>query len=221
MWVARFKLRDDEDIYAPLCIKYRVECFAFPYTHFEKGGKIHLLVGIVMSGKETQKHQFVAELRKESRIVNVESYHDFLLVHAQHPASRENRAEIKRFYNPQYIMAKPVHLTLDGWEYWEVACVDREELNELINAAVKYYHGELIFMQRETLKNIASLGFIPELTEKQLEALKLAHKEGYYRYPRNLTIPDLAKRVKKSYSTFQEHLRKAENQLVDYFLKYK
>ena len=221
MWVARFKLKDDEDIYSPLCIKNKVECFAMPHTNFEKSGKIHLLVGLVISGKEHQKNKFVADLKQEHRIVSVERHHDFLLVHAQHPISRETMAEIKVFYNPQYLMAKPVHLTLDGWEYWEVACIERAELNRLVDAAIKQYHGVLISIGQETLRNVANLGFTPELTDKQLEALKLAYKEGYYEYPRNLTILELAKRVRKSYSTFQEHLRKAESKLIDYFIRYK
>ncbi len=221
MWIARFKLRDDEDVYLPVCLRNKVECFAIPYTNFEKGGKIHLLVGIVMNGKESQKQKFVTDLGKERQIVSIDRHHDFLLIHARHSASREAKAEIKIFYNPQYLMAKPVHLRLDGWEYWEVACVDRVELNKLVDAAIKYYHGELTSIKEENLHNIANLGFTPELTEKQLEALKLAYKEGYYGYPRKLTIPELAGRIKKSYSTFHEHLRKAENKLIDYFLMYR
>jgi predicted DNA binding protein len=221
MWVARFKLHDDEDIYSSICLKNKVECFAIPYTNFEKKGKINLIVGMILIGEERNKKSFIDDLKKDRRIVSVERYHDFILVHAAHPVSRESRAEIKRFYNPEYIIVRPVHLTIDGWESWEVACIDRKELNKLIDAAIKYYHGKLISVQEETLHNVASLGFLPELTDKQLESLKLAYKEGYYSYPHALTIPNLAKKAKKSYSTFQEHLSKAENKLVEHFLKYR
>jgi predicted DNA binding protein len=221
MWVARFKLRDDQDIYSPLCIKFNVEFFAYPYTNFVKDKKIHLLLGGIISGNEQNKKKFLEQLRKDKRIISIEVHNDFIVIHAVHPISRESEAEIRIFYNPQYIRVKPVHLTSDGWEYWEVACIDRDELNKLVNAALKNYHGKLLSMKNEKLKSVASVEMMPLLTEKQLEALRVAHHEGYYNYPRRLTLPKLAKITKKSYSTFQEHLSKAENKLIDYFLKYR
>ncbi len=221
MWIARFKLKDDEDIYSPLCERFNISFYAVPYTTFIKENKIHALVGGVISGNEENKKKFIHEVKKDKRVQSVEIHNDFIFVHATHKLSRESRAEIKIFYNPEYIRVKPVHVSGDGWEYWEVACLDRNELNKLIDAAEKYYHGELFSVKEEKLKAITSLTITPNLTDKQLEALKLAYHEGYYEYPRTLTINDLSKRLKKSYSTFQEHLRKAENKLIDYFLKYR
>ena len=221
MWVARFKLRDDEDIYSPLCARWRIDFYAVPYTAYEKAGRIHLLVGGVLAGSEDHKKAFLMELKKSPQVMRIEQHHDFILIHAMHPISRESRAEIKRFYNPQYIKTKPVLVSSDGWEYWELACVERGELNKIVLAARKHYHGALISMKQETLQTVTSLEFSPLLSEKQMEALRTAFKEGYYTYPRSRTIPQLARISKRSYSTFQEHLRKAENKLVDFFLKYR
>jgi len=99
--------------------------------------------------------------------------------------------------------------------------LDRGELNKLVEAAVKYHHGELFSIKEEKLKGISSLELVPQLTDKQLLALKSAFKEGYYDYPRKLTIPQLARKAGKAYSTFQEHLSKAEGKLVEFFLKYR
>nr|MBA4405507.1 hypothetical protein [Nanoarchaeum sp.] len=221
MWIAKFKLKDSEDIYNHLCVKYKIDFFAFPFTNYLKNKKINLVIGGIISGSEENKKQFLKELKKDQRIKNIEIQKDFILIHAQHSESRETRAEIRIFYNPEYIRVKPVHLSPDGWEYWEVACLDRKELNKLIKSANKYYHGKVISLNEEKIKGISSLEIAPELTKKQFEDLEIAYKEGYYSYPRKLTIPDLARLKKKSYSTFQENLRKAENKLVDYFLKYR
>jgi len=99
--------------------------------------------------------------------------------------------------------------------------LSREELNRLVQASIKHYNGKLLSLRQETVKSVASLELVPTFTDKQLEALKIAYKEGYYRYPRKLTIPQLAKSIKRSYSTFQENLRKAENKLIDHFLRYR
>ena len=221
MWIAKFKLKDDEDIYSPLCVKHNIDIFGVPLIHFVKDDKINVIVGGIISGSVQNKKKFVKDLKKDKRVKKVEQHHDFILVHAQHPLSRETKAELRIFYNPQYIQAKPIIISKDGWEYWEVACLDRDELNKLINAATKYYHGKLFSVKKEILKSVSSLEITPILTEKQFEAIKVAYKEGYYNYPRKLTIPQLAKSVKRSYSTFQENLRKAENKLIDYFLKYR
>ncbi|GAI73079.1 unnamed protein product, partial [marine sediment metagenome] len=89
-----------DDIYTPLCEKYKVEFYAVPHTNFVKGNKINLLVGGVLSGSEENKKKFIEEIQKDKRVKKVEQHHDFIFVHAQHPISREAKAEIKIFYNP-------------------------------------------------------------------------------------------------------------------------
>ncbi len=221
LWVAKFRLKDDRDIYTPFCKKLKVEFFAFPYTSYLKSKTINLLVGGILSGSEKHKKEFVEHLSNDKRVQSIQQHHDFILVHAQHPTSREAQSAIRIFYNPLFIKTKPVHLAADGWEYWEVASLDRSALNRLIQTATRYYQGKLLSLKREKIHSIASLEFAPRFTEKQLGALRTAYKEGYYNYPRKRTIPQLASLTKKSYSTFQENLRKAENKLIAYFLKYR
>lgn len=222
MWVAKFKLKDDkEDIHSPLCEKYQVEMFGFPLTNYEKSGKINLLISATISGSEENKDKFYNDLKKDKRVKFAERYKDFILMQTIHPFSREARREIKIFYNKEYILIKPVHIDKEGWEHWEVGCLDRVELNKIINAAIKYYNGKLISVKDEKIKNITNLEFSPNLSEKQFETIKLALNEGYYNYPRKLTIPELAKKMGKSYSSFQENLRRAENKIVEFFFEYR
>lgn len=116
-------------------------------------------------------------------------------------------------------MAKPVHVSTDGWEYWEVACIDRSELNKIVQTSIKHYHGKLFSLKKEILQDVASFRFSMTLPPKQREAIEVAFKEGYYDYPRKIELQKLAKHTKKAYSTYQENLRKAEGRIVDYFLK--
>lgn len=221
MWIANFKLRDDHDIYSLLCKKHAINFFASPYTNYVEKKNIHLVLGGILSGNEESKILFLKDLKNDPRIASIEKYKDFVLIHAIHPLSRETEAEIRIFYSPQYVRIKPVRISNDGWEYWEVACVNRDELTKLIRTAKKHYHAKLFSLKREKIKTIANLEFAPELTEKQLETLVLAFKEGYYEYPRKFTLPQLAYNTKKSYSTIQEHVSKAENKIIEFFLKYR
>lgn len=53
-----------------------------------------------------------------------------------------------------------------------------------------------------------------ELTDKQLEALVLAHLGGYYQWPRDRSASALAEQLGLSSSAFLDHLRHAEAKLV-------
>ncbi len=219
MWVAKFKLKDEQDIYSPLCEKYKIDFFAYPITNFKKNGKINLIVAGDIYGEEKDKKKYLRELKKDKRVKSMERIGDFILIHAIHPISRETITEITIFYNPQYIIINPVHVSKDGLEYWEVGCLDRKELMKIINAAEKHYNGKLFSIKEEKISSVSIVNIFPNLTKKQKESIEIAYKNKYYNYPRKLTIKKLAKIVNKSYSTFQEHLRKAEKKIIESFLK--
>jgi predicted DNA binding protein len=60
----------------------------------------------------------------------------------------------------------------------------------------------------------AGAGPTAGLTDKQIEALVLAHQEGYYQWPRVRSASDLAQHLGLSSSAFLDHLRHAEAKLI-------
>lgn len=60
-----------------------------------------------------------------------------------------------------------------------------------------------------------TIGPTSALTDKQVEALVLAHQAGYYQWPRSSSASDLAARLGLSSSAFLDHLRHAEAKLID------
>ena len=59
----------------------------------------------------------------------------------------------------------------------------------------------------------------PHLTVKQKKAFELAVNNGYYEYPRKITLSQLASILGISFSTYQKHLRKAEQKILPFFFK--
>jgi hypothetical protein len=58
------------------------------------------------------------------------------------------------------------------------------------------------------------------LTEKQIDALLTAYSHGYYRLPRKTDVQTIASKKRVPRTTFQEHLKKAENKLVSSVIPY-
>jgi len=59
-----------------------------------------------------------------------------------------------------------------------------------------------------------------ELTGKQSDALVKAHRYGYYSSPRQVTTESIAHALGVSRSTYEEHLRKAENRIMASLMPY-
>lgn len=56
---------------------------------------------------------------------------------------------------------------------------------------------------------------VEDLTEKQMRALRIAHANGYFEWPREHTADEVAEMLDVSTPTFSEHLRIAERKLLD------
>ena len=113
-----------------------------------------------------------------------------------------------------------------GWEYYRIIAFRHEDLKALMQRFEK--RG----LKYEILRKVDFDGFIAgsltltadalfsDLTEKQMDALLTAYSNGYYSLPRKANIQDIAHKKKVSRTTYQEHLKKAENKLVASLVPY-
>lgn len=70
------------------------------------------------------------------------------------------------------------------------------------------------------IRDVGLKEHLPEdLTEKQLEALNLALKEGYFNTPKGIDLSELSARMKVSKATFLEHLKKAERKILEKYMQ--
>lgn len=107
-----------------------------------------------------------------------------------------------------------------GWEHYTVVAFDSEDVRELLNDLRADREIELLSKTSISEKQIPHTMLAPanqlfeNITDRQLAALQLALEFGYYEQPRKITLRELADRTAVARSTYEEHLRKAENKLL-------
>ena len=103
---------------------------------------------------------------------------------------------------------------------WDVTTSAKpEDILKLFEEAKRTFGAQIVKIKQEKVEDISLFSVSPHLTSQQKTAVELAVRSGYYDYPRKIKLEELAKMMKISYSTFQEHLRKAEQKLLPYYAK--
>jgi len=92
--------------------------------------------------------------------------------------------------------------------------LDRKARLEIISSR-QLYNGEIHDSLCVSLSDLFS-----RLTEKQIKAFLGAYDSGYYRIPKKITAAELARKIHLSRTTFEEHLRKAENKVLSAIVPY-
>jgi hypothetical protein len=92
--------------------------------------------------------------------------------------------------------------------------------NESLNKWVELIKERIGKIENMTFKKAAyqKHDILSVLTDKQKEVLLAAKKHGYYKYPKKIKSEDLAKKIGISKNTTIEHLRKAEERLMENIL---
>jgi len=115
---------------------------------------------------------------------------------------------------------QPPTIHRQGWEHYTVIAFDEADVRALLgdleaDRDVEVLSKTAIEEQPVPHSMLAPVDqLFDALTDRQLAALHLALEEGYYEQPRGTSLRDLADRTDVARSTFEEHLRKAENKLL-------
>ncbi|PWR76316.1 helix-turn-helix domain-containing protein [Methanospirillum stamsii] len=114
----------------------------------------------------------------------------------------------------EIIWTTPTILTNDRIIYSVIG--DEKSLNHMLRLT-KTLLGEI----RDISYEKATFGpydLMQTLTKKQQEVIMLAKKQGYYQNPRKITLEDISRLSGLSKATVAEHLRKAENRIMNSLL---
>lgn len=113
-----------------------------------------------------------------------------------------------------------------GWEYYRLIAFRHQDMRGLLEQLEK--KGFVFDVVRKvpfdgyitSSLTLTADALFSDLTEKQMDALMTAYSHGYYRLPRKAPVTLIAQKKRVPRTTFQEHLKKAENKLVASLIPY-
>jgi len=107
-----------------------------------------------------------------------------------------------------------------GWEHYTIVAFDSNDVRALLGDLRSDREIELLSKTSISETQIPHSMLAPasqlfeDITDRQLAALQLALESGYYEQPRKTSLRYLADQTAVARSTYEEHLRKAENKLL-------
>lgn len=213
MWTAKLTFDGKKALIGSRTLKHKINFFGFPLSYFYQKEYIEVHITGVLIGSEKAKREFIKDLEKSERLVNLELNEDFFVGTIKEPLIA------KSVYNKNIIHLAPALIDENGNETINIASFNKQELSRAIATLERVYKAKIHYIKQRKVKNISIVKENPELTDKQKRALELAIKHGYYEYPRKIELEKLAKLAGISYSTYQAHLRKAEKKLLPFFFE--
>jgi len=213
MWALKLKLDYENFLMGSLAHKFNVDLIGYPLNYYKNKKYLFLTsVGFII-GDSNNKKKLLDFIKKSKDFPKLEIKNDFIIVVSKQRLSSE------LVYNPKFIRPKPDFISRDGYHIWEIATWNKSDLKPVIDLAKKYHKGVILKLKQEKLGDISFTNISPELSNQQKKSLELAISNGYYDYPKRTNLHKLAKLMKLSYSTFQEHLKRAESKLIPNFFK--
>jgi len=212
MWVAKIKFEGGNTILSSRCKKFKVAASGYPISTYVYDDKISVYVAYFIFASDKKINLFLNDLKKDKRVVYTEKSGNFILCQINEPI------EHLAAYKQTIIHLEPVIANDKGAQMWTIGSWNKEELMEFLDIVETKQNGKLISIKNQKLGTFSLISMNPNLTESQRICLEFATEKGYYNYPRKIDVKELAKQKKISYTTFHEHLRKAEQKMLPFTL---
>lgn len=211
MWVTRLKIRHDCTI-GTRCRKFNCTAYSTSINSWKEGSYEFTTQRHIIEGEEENVRRFLNDLKKDKRVKNLETSKNTVFF-----IEKRFREKIPgSFYTPKMFYIKPIFVDSEGFEYWELGSWDKRILTGFVKGlkAEKGIEVKIEKVEEVKLSDVYFPRLLPKLSEKQRRAFEIAVENGYYEFPRNIGLKGLAKAMNVSVSTFQEHLRKAEEKIL-------
>lgn len=210
MWVAKIKFDGENTILGSRCKKFKVAGSGYPISTHIEGDVISVYAAYFIFASDKKINEFINDLKKDKRVVHIEKTGNFILCQIHEDI------KYKAAYKQSIIHLEPVIANADGAQLWTVGSWNKNELMEFLDIVETHQNGQLLSIKKQKVDTFSLISMNPSLTDSQRMCLEFATEKGYYNYPRKVDVKKLAELKKISYTTFHEHLRKAEQKMMPF-----
>jgi predicted DNA binding protein len=208
MWVAEFKVWHEGSPLLPISEKLDIHMFSQYLNNFEEKGVPKIMRVAIFWGKDKEKA--ISELAHHPRAEIVYREGDQVFFSQNALGSFHTMVSDKNVFFLGPITEEK------GFQWWKVGSNKKQNLLQFFEKIKKlkgYAKIELLSIKKRKIGHL-SFSKIPGMDDRDLEWWKTALAEGYYEYPRKISLEQLAKKLGVPYTTLKDHLRKTEVMLM-------
>ncbi|MCH4815849.1 MAG: helix-turn-helix domain-containing protein [Saccharolobus sp.] len=192
------------DGWSPETSKYEITAESLNKTYNRGAFSFYLLIW----GSDAKR--FIEDIRNKHQILNIEVLgvtKRFGILRLEHKSNNTITNLVKRYKG--IILSERIS---NGVEKWTVG-INARSLKKFKEKLAEY--GEIVNYSEKSPNEIIPP---PVLTERQIEALKIALDKGYFDYPKKIRGEDIAKLLDMKTPTLVYHLRNAEKSILEFYL---
>lgn len=213
MWIAKIEFDGSDCALGSLCKKTEITLKGYPLKYkIENKELVVTIIGTII-GEQKNINSFLEIIRTAKQVKKFENSGNLIV------CKYVEKKELKKIYEAELISLEPHTINKNGKEIMIIASFEKKEIMNVYEKFNKLYDAKLKYIKQEPINHISFLSKSPKITTIQNDSILFALNQGYYEFPRKISLQELAKRKKLSFSTFQAHLRKAEIKLIPYWLK--
>ncbi len=172
-----------------------------------------------ISSESAPTDELLAEIDELGTVLHESSDDDGYHVVTQSCLCSLEESIVDRFEAHNCLYQSPT-IYRQGWEHYTVVAFDEADVRSLLAELREDRDIELLSKTSIAEQQVPHSMLAPvdrlfdDITDRQLAALQLALESGYYEQPRRTSLRELAEQTAVARSTYEEHLRKAENKLL-------
>lgn len=177
---------------------------------WEEGIRVDLIECRLKETQSIREVKSIGDMEILSVLKSEGSRHTCLIKYSEPEESKD----LFKAFDLNLIYATPIIMSSEKYTLSVIG--DQENLTRFVELA-KTHLGKI---ENMTFKKAAyqKHDILSVLTDKQKDVLIAAKKHGYYKYPRKIKSEELAQKIGISKNTTIEHLRKAEERLMENIL---
>ncbi|MBN2067345.1 MAG: hypothetical protein JW744_02665 [Candidatus Diapherotrites archaeon] len=168
MWTLKMKFWHEGSAVIPLAQKYNLTILCFPFNRFEQKGYVFLTSAHVPLGEQKNVSAYIGEISKNPRYENLEKEGNLVIYSLR---AKKDATHLQMYLSPELIFVKPIVVKPDGFEYLELAALDKKVLTDFLEIAQKWGKVEMQKISQEKIRDFYVPHIMPDLTEKQKKAL--------------------------------------------------